>query len=434
MIHRFLDRHFHLTENHTTPRKELIGGVTTFLTMVYIVVINPAILQAAGMDVGSTFVATCLIAAAGSLLMGLLVNYPIAVASGMGLNAYFSYIIVKHMGFSWQSALGLVFVAGILFLLATLSQCRQRVIEAIPHSLIAAISAGLGLFLAIIALQSGGILVADSVTFATLGNITALPALLFFLCFYLIVALERFNIPGAMMIGILITTCLGILCKVSQYHGIVSMPPSMLPTFMKLDLASTFHQEGFMVIFTFFLISFFDSTGTFVGLLQQSDLKDRPEYARKISHGMLVDSIATILGALLGTSTTTPYLESATGIRAGGRTGLTAVIVGILFLLTLFLSPLAKTIPAYATAPALLFVACLMIKQVTEIHWDDLTETIPSVMTLILIPLTYSIALGVGFGFISYVVIKLLCGKIRELNGVLMGLAIVFAIYLAFKP
>ncbi|OGT06842.1 MAG: guanine permease [Gammaproteobacteria bacterium GWF2_41_13] len=434
MISRFLDRLFHLTTHHTSIRQELVGGVTTFLTMVYIVVINPTILQAAGMDLGSTFVATCLVAAAGSLLMGFLANYPIAIASGMGLNAYFSYIIVKHLGFSWQSALGLVFVSGILFLLATLSRFRQRAIEAIPPSLIAAISAGLGLFLAIIALQSGDILVADPMTFATLGNIASLPAVLFFMCFYLIIALERFEVPGAMIISIVITTCLGILLRVSQYHGIVSMPPNALSTFMKIDLTSTFHQEGFMIIFTFFLISFFDSTGTLVGLLQQSDLKDRPEYARNISRGMLVDSLATILGALLGTSTTTPYIESATGIRAGGKTGLTSITVGILFLFTLFLSPLAQTIPAYATSPALLFVACLMLKQVAKIHWDSFTDAIPSAMTLILIPLTYSIALGVGFGFISYTIIKILSGKIRELNGILIGLAIMFVIYLALKP
>jgi AGZA family xanthine/uracil permease-like MFS transporter len=340
---------------------------------------------------------------------------------------------VLHLGYSWQSALGLVFIAGILFFLVTVTSLRKWVIEAIPESLVFAITAGLGLFIALIALNSAGIVVADPGTMVALGKIGSITGLLFLVGFCSIVALEHFKIPGAMIIGILATAAVGVLLKISPFHGIFSMPPSMASTFTAIDLKSTFQHEGFAIIFTFFLISFFDSTGTLVGLLHQTKLKDNPAAMKRLSRGLLVDSIATVFGAFLGTSTTTPFIESASGMRAGGKTGLTAVIVGLLFLCALFLSPLAKTIPAYATAPALLFVATLMIKHAIEINWQDLTESIPSVITIIMIPFTYSIACGVGLGIISYVLIKIFCGKIKELNITIFVLALIFLAYLIFN-
>lgn len=434
IISALLEKQFKLLENNTNIRTECMAGVTTFLTMVFIIVINPVILHSTGMDLGAVFMATCFITTLGCFLMALLANYPVVIAPAMGMNVYFSYVIVQQLGFSWQSALGLIFIAGLLFFLVTITRLRKWVIESIPESLILAITAGLGLFIAVIALNSVGIIISEPGTMISLGKMSSITVLLFSLGFCLIVAFDNFKIPGAIIIGILIITLISFLLKINSFQGVFSMPPSIAPTFMAIDLKETFHQEGLVIIFTFFLISFFDNTGTMVGLLQQTNLKNNPESMKRLSRSLLADSIATMAGALLGTSTTTPYLESATGMRAGGKTGLTAVVVGLLFLCATFLSPLTKTIPVYATAPALLFVACLMIKHIIKIPWRNLTESIPGIITFLMIPFTYSIAYGVGLGIVSYVFIKILCGKWRELNVTIFILALIFSIaFVAFS-
>lgn len=424
-----LQNYFQLAENKTTIGVECIAGLTTFLTMSYIIFVNPAILVVAGIDPGAAFVATCLAAALGCFLTGIFANYPMAVAPGMGLNAYFAYTVVKSMGYSWQSALGMVFISGILFFLLTISKVRQQLIKAIPRSLIIGISAGIGLFLAMIGLKNVGIIISDPNTLVKMGNVNSVETLLFILGFCLIIVLNYFRILGAILLGMLAITALSLLFRINHFQGIFSLPPSISSTFFAFDLKNTFHQEGLVVIFAFFLIALFDSTGTLVGVLQNIQFNKDSQKTKRLSNALLADSIATMAGAALGTSTTTPYVESAAGVRAGGRTGLTAIVVAVLFLFALFFSPLAKTIPTYATAPALLYVACLMIENIQQLSWQDATEYVPGIITMIMVPFTFSIADGVGFGLMSYVLIKLLCGKLKDLNVTLFILAMLFFAY-----
>ncbi len=437
IIHRssqFINNFFQIPEQHSSIKTESLAGFTTFLTMAYIILVNPAILSSTGMNPGATFVATCLAAAIGSFLTGVMSNYPVAVAPSMALNIYFAYIVVGSLGYSWQTALGAVFISGVLFFILTITSIKKWIINAVPQSLNIAIAVGIGLFIALIALKTGGIIVAEPHTMMTLGKITSLPTLLFLFGFCLIVVLDRKKVPGAMIIGIIATSIIGISLGISQFHGVFSMPPSLSDTFMKINVKDTLHQEGYAIIFSFFLVALFDTTGTLLGLLQQTKLHNDERRVKRLSNALLANSVTTIAGSLMGTSTTSPYIESAAGVRAGGKTGLTPVIVSLLFLLALFLSPLASTIPSYATAPALLFVAVLMIQHITHIHWDDTTESIPSVITALMIPFSFSIADGIGLGFICYVVIKLLAGKWRELNPILVLLALVFVLYFVFRP
>lgn len=428
---QFLDKFFHLRNNETTISIECIAGLTTFLTMAYIIFVNPAILADAGINLGAAFVATCLAAAIGSFLTGILSNYPMAVAPGMGLNAYFTYSVVKGMGFTWQIALGMVFISGILFLLLTVSKLRQTIIAAIPKSLVVGIAAGIGFFIGLIALKNTNIVVSNPDTLVSLGNINTLPVFLFFLGFILIIVLSYYRVIGAIILGILGITLLSLLLGINKFQGIISLPPSLAPTFMALNVSGAILQHGLTVIFAFFLIALFDSTGTIVGVLQGAQFNKDPKRLKKLSNALLADSVATIAGSVLGTSTTTPYVESAAGVKAGGRTGLTAVIVALFFLIALFFSPLAQTIPSYATAPALLYVACLMIQNIADMEWHDITEYVPGIITMIMIPFSFSIADGVGLGIISYILIKLLCGKAKNLNLMLIIMAIIFFIYFA---
>lgn len=427
---QFLDRFFHLSEHKVTVKSEIIAAFSTFLTMVYIVLVNPVILAQGHMNPGATFVATCLVTALGCFLTGIFSNYPIAVAPAMALNVYFSYVVVQGFGYSWQTALGAVFISGVLFFLIAITPMRRWLIDAIPKSMNMAIAAGLGLFIAMLGLHSGGLIQSNKHTLLSLGNLDSLTTILFFLGFCLIVALDYLRVRGAIVIGILAISIIGMLTGHASFDGIISTPPSLSPNFLQLNFNGLWTHAGFSVIFAFFLVSVFDSTGTFVGILHQAGLfraTKNDNYA--LSRGLMSTSIASIAGGLIGTSSCSPYCESAAGVRAGGRTGLTSCVVALLFLVCLFFSPLAKTIPSYATASALLFVGCLMIKSFTHFDWQDMTETVPSVITAIMIPLTFSIAVGIGLGFISYVLIKLMTGKIKQVHFMLIVWALIFVVY-----
>lgn len=423
-----LERLFGLKAHGTSVGTEVLAGVTTFLTMAYIIFVNPAILADAGMDRGAVFVATCVAAAAGSALMGVWANYPIALAPGMGLNAYFTYSVVLGMGQSWQVALGAVFISGVLFLLLALTRVREAIINAIPHSLKLAISAGIGLFLGIIALKNAGIVAAHPATLVGLGKVTEAPALLATGGFLAMVALDARKVPGAILIAILGTTAVGMALGVTPFAGIVSAPPSLAPTFLQMDVAGAFHLGLVAIVFAFLFVDMFDNAGTLIGVAHRAGMLDAKGRLPRIGRALMADSVAAMLSGVLGTSTTTSYIESAAGIKAGGRTGLTAVVVAGLFLLALAFSPLAGSIPAYATAPALLFVACLMARGLADIHWDDMTEAVPAVVTAIAMPLTFSIAHGISFGFITFAGIKLLSGRWREISPTVAALAVAFVL------
>jgi len=410
-----LDKYFKLTEHGTTVRTELVAGLTTFLTMAYIVFVNPSILGAAGMPKDSVFVATCLIAALGTGIMALYANYPIALAPGMGLNAYFAFVVVLHMGFTWQAALGAVFISGCLFLLVTVFRLRELIIRGIPHSIRIAITVGIGLFLAIIALKGAGIVAKSDATFVTLGDLHQPSVALAAIGFIAIVVLDQLKVPGAILIGIVGVTVASFFFGGNKFGGLVSMPPSIAPTFLQLDIKAALSGGILNVVLVFFLVELFDATGTLMGVAKRAGLLV-PGRMERLNRALLADSAAIFAGSLLGTSSTTAYAESAAGVQAGGRTGLTALTVAVLFLACLFIAPLAGAVPAYATAPALFFVACLMLRELTELNWDDTTEVVPAAVTALMMPFTYSIANGLAFGFISYALIKLFTGKGREVH------------------
>ncbi len=427
-----LEKLFQLQAHNTSVRTEILAGLTTFLTMAYILFVNPAILGETGMDKGAVFVATCLAAAIGSAIMGLIANYPIALAPGMGLNAFFTYTVVLHMGHSWQVALGAVFISATLFFVLSVFRIREWIINSIPLPLRSAISAGIGLFLALIALKEAGLVIANPATLVGLGDLTSPGPLLAILGFFLIVALEARRVTGAVMIGILVVTAIAIALGVTPFGGILSMPPSMAPTFLQLDIMGALDVGMISVIFAFLFVDLFDNTGTLIGVAKRAGLMSKDGHLPKMGRALIADSTAAMGGSLLGTSTTTSYIESAAGVAAGGRTGLTACVVAVLFLLALFFAPLAGTVPAFATAPALLFVAVLMTSGLAEIDWDDITVAAPVVITALAMPLTFSIANGIAFGFISWVVIKSLAGRWKDLNPALVVLAALFVIKFGF--
>ena len=427
-----LERFFQLSAHGTTIKTELLAGLTTFLTMAYIIFVNPDILSAAGMPKDAVFVATCLAAALGSAIMGLYANYPIALAPGMGLNAYFAFAVVGGMGFTWQQALGAVFVSGCLFILVSLFKIREAIVNSIPRSLKFAISAGIGLFLAIIGLKNAGIIAAHPATFVTLGDLHKPGPLLAVVGFILIVALEQRKVPGAIILGILSVTVAAIAMGLTPFGGVVAMPPSIAPTFMQMDVAGALNTGLLTVILTFFLVELFDASGTLIGVAHRAGLLDKDGKLPRLKKALLADSVAIAAGAGMGTSSTTAYIESAAGTSVGGRTGLTAVTVAVLFLAALIFAPLAGTVPAFATAPALCYVAVLMIRGLAEIDWDDLTEATPAVVTAITMPFTFSIAHGIAFGFVSYAAIKLLAGRAKDLTPMVAIIAVVFVLKFAF--
>ena len=420
-----LDRIFKLKEQGTDVRTELLAGLTTFLTMAYIIFVNPSILGDAGMPKDAVFVATCVAAALGTLIMGLYANYPIALAPGMGLNAYFAYTVVLGMGYTWQAALGAVCISGILFLTISVLRIRELIVNGIPHSIRTAITAGIGLFLAIISLKSAGIITASPATYITLGNLHQPSVVLAIIGFFLIVTLDRLQVRGAILIGIVAVTVLSFFFGGNKFAGIVSMPPSIEPTLFQLDLSSILSIGILNVVLVFFLVELFDATGTLMGVANRAGLLKAGKMAR-LNKALMADSTAIVAGSFMGTSSTTAYIESAAGVQAGGRTGLTAVAVAVLFLACLFIAPLAGAVPGYATAPALFYVSCLMLRELVDISWDDSTESVPAVITALLMPFTYSIANGVAFGFISYAGLKLFTGRAKDVPLVVWIIAGIF--------
>jgi len=427
MLKRLIENQFKLTEHNTNVKTEVIAGITTFLTMAYIIFVNPSILSQTGMDYGAVFVATCVAAAVGCLIMGLWANYPIAQAPGMGLNAFFTYGVVLGMGYTWEAALGAVFFSGFIFFLLSVFRIREWIINSIPLSLRLGIAAGIGLFLAMIALKNAGIVVANEATYVSLGDLTEPSALYALLGFFAITAMAYLRVTGAVMIGILGVTALAMVLGHNEFGGLMSMPPSIAPTFMALDLAGAFDVAMLSVIFAFLFVDLFDTSGTLVGVAHKGGLLDENGKLPRIGRAMMADSGASMAGAVLGTSTTTSYVESTAGIVSGGRTGLTAVVVAALFLISLFFAPLAGSIPSYATAGALLYVAVLMAGSLAHANWDDPTEAAPVLIAALAMPLTFSIAEGIALGFISFAAIKTLSGRFKDLNPAVIVLALLFA-------
>jgi AGZA family xanthine/uracil permease-like MFS transporter len=411
-----LEKFFHLKENNTTVRTELIAGITTFMTMSYIIFVNPSILAETGMDFGAVMVATIVASSTAMLLMGLWVNYPIALAPGMGLNAYFTYSVCLGMGYPWQTALGAVFISGVLFLVLTFLKIRQLVVDSIPNSIKLATAAGIGLFIAFIGLQNAALVKGNPQTLVTLGQFTQPSALLTLFGVMVIAALMQLKVRGAILYGILLNWFIGLVFGLIEYQGIFSLPPNPAPTFLKLSLSGIWSEGLLTIIFAFFFVDLFDSTGTLVGVAEQGGFIKSDGSFPRVERALTTDAAGTIAGSLMGTSTVTAYIESASGIAEGGRTGLTTVFVAILFLFSLFLSPLAKSIPTFATAPALIVVGSLMMKQLTKLPWDDVSEMIPAFAVMLFMPLTYSIANGIAMGFIFYPIVKALSGKFRDIH------------------
>ena len=422
----FLDRFFKIKESGSSVRTEVLAGLTTFLAMSYILVVNPSILKDAGMDFGAVFVATCISSAFACMMMGLVANYPIALAPGMGLNAYFTYAVVKGMGISWQVALGAVFVSGIVFIILSLFKVREAIVNSLPNSLKYSIGGGIGLFLALVALKSAEVVVSNPATLVSLGDIHSPQVLLTIVGFCFIVTLEHFRIRGGIIIGILVITAIASVAGLNEFKGVFAPVPSLAPTFLQLDFHDLFNMSLVSVIFVFFFVDLFDSTGVLIGVAGRAGLLVDGKLPR-VKKALLADSTAIVVGAGLGTSSTTAYVESAAGAAAGGRTGLTAVVVGLLMLASLWFSKLAASVPAYATAPALLYVGVLMMRSMTEIDWKDVSEAAPAFFTLIFMPFAYSIADGIAMGFISYALIKLFCGRVKEVSYMVWIIAVLWA-------
>ncbi len=428
----FLSRYFEFKKHSTNLSKEILAGIATFLSMSYITVVNPSILSETGMDFGAVFVATCLAAAFGSAVMGLLANYPVALAPGMGQNAFFTYGVVIGLGHTWQSALGAVLVSGVIFVVLSILPVRQWLINAIPRNLKLGIAAGIGFFLGFIALKNAGIIVDNQATLVGLGDLTSVGALLCLGAFVLIVALTTKRITGAVVIGILLATLIGILIGDIPFLGVLSAPPSIAPVFFELDLVSVIDVSMLTVIMTMLLVDVFDTAGTLVGVSNRAGLLDEKGHLPRIEKALIADSSSTMVGSVFGTSSTTSYVESAAGVEAGGRTGMVSVTVSILFLLCLFLAPLAKTIPSYATAAALLYVASVMVNALADLDWNDISETTPATICALSMPLTFSIADGIGLGFITYSIIKILSGKLSDCSAPVLIISLVFLLKFLF--
>lgn len=412
-----MERFFRLSERGTTPRTEMMAGLATFLTMAYIVVVNPGMMAAAGIDPGAAFVATCLAAAIGSALMAFLANYPIALAPGMGLNAYFAFAVVGGMGIPWQVALGAVFLSGLIFFIVSVAGFREWLINSIPFSLKMGIAAGIGLFLGLIGLKGMGLVVDNPATLVALGPLHSTQTLISCVGFLLIAGLVARRVTGGIIIGIAVTALLGLPFGLTTYNGVFSLPPSLAPTFMQMDLKGAIGLGLLGIVFTFFIVDLLDNAGTLIATTHRAGLMKKDGSVPQLGRALMADSGGAMIGAVLGTSTTVSYIESAAGVQAGGRTGLTALTVAVLFLLTLFLAPLATSIPGFATAPALVLVACLMTQGLRDLAWDDTTEYLPAIITAISMPFTFSIATGIGLGFISYVVVKVIAGRATQVHG-----------------
>jgi|TARA_B100001093_G_C26759569_1_gene985022 AGZA family xanthine/uracil permease-like MFS transporter len=422
----FLNSFFKLESHNTSIKTEIIAGITTFLTMAYIIFVNPQMMAKSGMDEGAIFVGTCLAAAIACFVMGIFANWPIGLAPGMGLNAFFTYTVVLEMNYPWEVALGAVFIAGILFFIMSVTNIRSWMIASIPMNLRIAMGAGVGLFIGIIGLKSGGIIISNESTLLSMGDFTKIETILAAIGFLIISALSIRKIPGAIIIGILTITLIAIFADLVQFNGVISSPPDITPTFMKLDIPGAFNVGMLTVIMSFLFVNLFDTTGTLVGVATRANLLNEKGEAENLDKALKADSGASIFGTFFGCSPVTSYVESSAGVEAGGRTGLAAVVVGFLFILAMFLSPLASIIPAYATAGALIYVAILMLGGMEKLNWSHVTELLPALIILIMIPLTFSIADGIALGFLSYVVLKITNGEIKTITSAAWFLTIIF--------
>ena len=429
-----LEKFFHLKSNGTSVKQELLAGFTTFITMAYIIFVNPQMMSASGMDYGASFVGTCLAAALACIVMGLYSNWPVALAPGMGLNAFFTYTVVGEMGYSWEVALGAVFLAGILFVIMSVTPLRKWMLESIPLNLRIAMGSGVGLFIGFIGLKSGGIIIANEATFISLGNFLKIETFLSAAGFLLIAVLASRNITGAILIGVLSVTCLGLILNNIQFQGLVSYPPSLAPIFLKLDILGALDVAMVSVIISFLFVNLFDTAGTLLGVANRAKLSDENGTIKNFDKALKADSGSSVAGSFFGCSPVTSYVESSAGVEAGGRTGLTAIFVGALFLVAIFFSPLAAIVPAYATAGALIYVAILMLSGMEKLDWSDFTELLPALIMIIMIPLTFSIANGIALGFISYVVMKIFTGNIKNISSGAWFLALIFMAKFIFLP
>lgn len=429
-----LDNYFKLTEKGTTVKTEILAGATTFVTMAYILFVVPNFLTAAGMPPHSALAATVLSTAFATLLMGFLANFPIAVAPGLGLSAFFAYTVCGSMGLSWQTGLGAVFISGVVFLILTVTKVRQLIIDAVPPVLKSSIGVGIGLFIAFIGFKNAGVIVANQATYVGLGNMRDPGVLLTLFGLILCALLMAKNVKGALLIGIAVTTIIAMIFGIAKAPTGISdivnfIPPIPTDTFMQLDIMGAVRYGLISVIFSITMVDLFDNIGTLIGVARKAGLVDKDGKLIGMDKALFSDSIGAIVGSLLGTCTVTSYVESASGVAAGGKTGLTAVTTGILFLVSLFFAPLALLIPTQATAPVLIIVGVLMISEVTQINFEDFTEALPAFLTIILMPLTFSIAQGLSFGFISYTLIKILTGKFKEIHPVMYILTVFFIIH-----
>lgn len=428
----FLAKFFHLEQHNTDVKTEIIAGITTFLTMVYIVFVNPSILGVAGMDTQVVFVTTCLIAAFGSIFMGLFANLPVALAPAMGLNAFFAYVVVSKIGLSWQVGMGTIFWGAVGLLTLTLFQIRYWLIASIPLSLRVGITAGIGLFIALMGFHNAGIIVPNEATLMSLGDLHSSTVLLGILGFFIIVILSSKNIHASVLVSISVTTVLSLLLGKTEFHGIFSMPPSITSVVGQVDIGGALQGDLLGIIFSFMLVNLFDSSGTLLGVTDKAGISNAQGTFPKMKQALYVDSISSVTGAYLGTSSVTAYIESSAGVSVGGRTGLTAVVVGILFLIVMFISPLASIVPPYATAGALIYVGILMSSSLIKVRWDDLTEATPAFITAAMMPFTYSITEGISLGFISYCVMKLFTGKAKEVSIPVWLIAVLFLLKIIF--
>ncbi|MBP2169012.1 AGZA family xanthine/uracil permease-like MFS transporter [Erwinia toletana] len=427
-----LQRLFKLQEHGTTARTEVIAGFTTFLTMVYIVFVNPQILGVAGMDTQAVFVTTCLIAAFGSILMGLVANLPVALAPAMGLNAFFAFVVVGAMGISWQTGMGAIFWGAMGLLLLTIFRVRYWMIANIPVCLRVGITSGIGLFIAMIGLKNAGIVVPNKDTLVAVGNLTSHSVLLGALGFFIIAILASRNIHVAVLVSIVITTVIGLLLGDVQYTGFFSAPPPVTSIIGQVDLAGSLNLGMAGIIFSFMLVNLFDSSGTLIGVTDKAGLADDKGKFPRMKQALYVDSISSVVGSFIGTSSVTAYIESSSGVSIGGRTGLMAVVTGILFLLVIFLSPLAAMVPAYAAAGALIYVGVLMTSSLARVKWDDLTEAVPAFVTAVMMPFSFSITEGIALGFIAYCVMKAGSGRWREISPCVVVVALLFVLKIVF--
>ena len=422
-----LKKLFGFDSTKTTIRTEIVAGITTFLTMSYILAVNPTMFgELDGMPAGSVFTSTALAAIVGCLAMALIGKLPFGLAPGMGLNAFFVYSVCMGMGYSWQFALTAVLIEGLIFIVLTLTNLREAIVNAIPMSLRNAIGAGIGLFIAFIGLKSAGVVVADGATLVALGDVTSGSALLAFIGLVITGFMYSRNVPGAILLGIIITMVIGIPLGVTEFKGIVSAPESIAPIFCQFEFDKIFSVDMLVVVFTFFFIDMFDTVGTLVGVCTKAKMMDENGNIYRVKQAFMADSIATTVGALLGTSTTTTYVESAAGVAQGGRSGLTALVVGGCFVIAMFFSPLFLSIPSAATAPALIIVGLLMAEQIKNVDFDDFSESIPAFVCMLMMPLTYSISNGILIGMITYVLMNMICGKFKKLSPAMYILAILF--------